>query len=88
MSKFLITGGAGFIGSSIAEYLVNQGHFVRVLDNFYSGKEENLDFAKGLGKGIRDFKTSMNGTDTPEEAAKTQVAKPEVQTTPKQNPPQ
>ena len=50
MSKYLITGGAGFIGSSIAEYLIKDGHFVRVLDNFYSGKEENLDFAKALGK--------------------------------------
>jgi len=35
MSKYLITGGAGFIGSSIAEYLIKDGHFVRVLDNFY-----------------------------------------------------
>lgn len=50
MSKFLIAGGAGFIGSNIAEHLINKGHFVRVLDNFYSGKEENLAFAKGLGK--------------------------------------
>lgn len=49
MNKYLITGGAGFIGSSIAEHLVKEGHFVRVLDNFYSGKEENLNFAKGLG---------------------------------------
>ena len=48
MSKYLITGGAGFIGSSIAEYLIKEGHYVRVLDNFSSGKEENLDFAKGL----------------------------------------
>ncbi|MDE1920638.1 MAG: SDR family oxidoreductase [Candidatus Omnitrophica bacterium] len=50
MSKFMITGGAGFIGSNIAEFLIKQGHFVRVLDNFSSGKEENLEFAKGLGK--------------------------------------
>ncbi len=50
MSKYLITGGAGFIGSSLAEHLIKEGHFVRVLDNFFSGKEENLDFAKGLGK--------------------------------------
>jgi nucleoside-diphosphate-sugar epimerase len=50
MSKYLITGGAGFIGSSITQHLAAQGHFVRVLDNFYSGKEENLDFAEGLGK--------------------------------------
>ena len=50
MSRYLITGGAGFIGSNIAEYLVKKGHFVLVLDNFFSGKEENLEFAKGLGK--------------------------------------
>jgi len=50
MSKYLITGGAGFIGSSIGNKLTKEGHFVRVLDNFFSGKEENLDFAKGLGK--------------------------------------
>ncbi len=50
MSKFLVTGGAGFIGSNIAEKLVSLGHFVRVLDNFFSGKKENLIFAKGLGK--------------------------------------
>ena len=50
MSKYLITGGAGFIGSNIAEHLTQNGHFVRVLDNFSSGKEENLEFAKGLGK--------------------------------------
>src|SRR3990167_9186019 len=50
MSNFLIAGGAGFIGSNLAEHLINHGHYVRVLDNFYSGKEENLEFAKGLGK--------------------------------------
>src|SRR5437868_2917819 len=50
MAKFLIAGGAGFIGSNIAEFLIKQGHSVRVLDNFFSGKEENLNFAKGLGK--------------------------------------
>ncbi|MCD4726676.1 MAG: SDR family oxidoreductase [Pirellulales bacterium] len=49
MSNFLITGGAGFIGSNIAEKLISEGHFVRVLDNFSSGKEENLKFADGLG---------------------------------------
>jgi nucleoside-diphosphate-sugar epimerase len=42
MSRFLVTGGAGFIGSHIAENLVEKGDFVRVLDNFCSGKEENL----------------------------------------------
>ncbi len=50
MSKYLITGGAGFIGSNIGEKLIKEGHFVRVLDNFFSGKEENLKFTQGLGK--------------------------------------
>lgn len=48
MQKFLITGGAGFIGSNIAEQLIRDGHYVRVLDNFCSGKESNLGFAKNL----------------------------------------
>ncbi len=43
--KYLITGGAGFIGSHIARALLEQGAEVRILDNFSSGKRENL---KGL----------------------------------------
>jgi len=50
MSKFLVTGGAGFIGSNITDYLIKEGHTVRVLDNFCSGKEENLEFAVKEGK--------------------------------------
>jgi UDP-glucose 4-epimerase len=38
----LITGGAGFIGSSLARALVTRGDRVRVIDNFFSGKRENL----------------------------------------------
>jgi len=41
--KYLITGGAGFIGSHIARALLEQGADVRVLDNFSSGKRENLN---------------------------------------------
>ena len=42
MSRFLVSGGAGFIGSHIVEALVRKGHRVRVLDNFSSGKKDNL----------------------------------------------
>ncbi len=42
MANYLVTGGAGFIGSHLAAHLVGQGHAVRVLDNFSSGKRENL----------------------------------------------
>lgn len=41
--KYLVTGGAGFIGSHIVESLLEGGHSVRVLDNFSTGKRENLD---------------------------------------------
>lgn len=42
MDKYLITGGAGFIGSHIAEELIKRGHSVRVIDNCSTGKRENL----------------------------------------------
>ncbi|MBL7154362.1 MAG: SDR family oxidoreductase [Phycisphaerae bacterium] len=42
MQKFLVTGGAGFIGSNICRELVSQGSFVRVLDNLLTGRMSNL----------------------------------------------
>ncbi len=43
MSKCLVTGGAGFIGSNLADELVEQGHDVRIIDNLSTGKKENLN---------------------------------------------
>jgi UDP-glucose 4-epimerase len=43
METCLVTGGAGFIGSHLTEYLVGQGHRVRVLDDLSTGREVNLE---------------------------------------------
>ena len=45
--KFLITGGAGFIGSNLADALIAQGGSVRIIDNFATGYRENLDEISG-----------------------------------------
>jgi UDP-glucose 4-epimerase len=46
MPKYLVTGGAGFIGSNLARKLVSQGAEVIILDNFTTGKVENLEDLK------------------------------------------
>jgi nucleoside-diphosphate-sugar epimerase len=49
MSTYVVTGGAGFIGSHIAEALLSQNHTVRIVDNFSTGKEANIaSFRKDL----------------------------------------
>ena len=45
--KVLVTGGAGFIGSNLAEELIKKGAKVSILDNFVTGFRENLDEIKG-----------------------------------------
>jgi nucleoside-diphosphate-sugar epimerase len=48
MAHYLVTGGAGFIGSHLSEELVRRGHRVRVADSLITGKRSNLDHIKGI----------------------------------------
>jgi len=61
MPIYLVTGGAGFIGSHIAEELVRREKKVRIIDNFITGKRENLasfsDKIELIEGDIRDYKT-------------------------------
>jgi UDP-glucose 4-epimerase len=68
MAKYLVTGGAGFIGSTIVRRLVARGDDVRVLDNFLTGSRENLEDVGGdveiIEGDIRDVEVvqkAMNG---------------------------
>jgi len=70
MKSYLVTGGAGFIGSHIVEELVGRGDKVRVLDNFLTGKRENivpfLDRIELIEGDIRDLETcrrAVRGVD-------------------------
>jgi len=64
---YLVTGGAGFIGSHIVERLAREGHRVRVLDNLFSGKEANVQSISGdvelLRADIRDASSVAAATD-------------------------
>ena len=51
---YLVTGGAGFIGSNIAEALLAEGHRVRILDNLSTGKETTLALFAGRAEVLRD----------------------------------
>src|SRR5204863_10115735 len=48
MARYLVTGGAGFIGSHLTEELISRGHHVRVIDNFSTGKRRNLEHIVGI----------------------------------------
>ncbi len=60
MSTYLITGGAGFIGSHLVEALVKRGERVRVLDTFATGKPENI---AAFRNDIEVFETDVRDAD-------------------------
>lgn len=71
-SVFLVTGGAGFIGSNLCEVLLNQGYKVRCLDDLSNGKQGNVDmfldhpnyeFIKGDIRDLDVCKKACNGVD-------------------------
>ena len=72
MARYLVTGGAGFIGSHIAEELLNRGEFVRVLDNFSTGRRQNvaqfadspnLELVEGDLRSYHIVEEAVNGMD-------------------------
>src|SRR5690554_1262537 len=68
-SVFLVTGGAGFIGSNLCETILNMGYNVRCLDNLSTGKKDNIEHLLDnpnfeLAEGdIRDLDTCLNATN-------------------------
>ncbi|MEQ9505797.1 MAG: NAD-dependent epimerase/dehydratase family protein [Hyphomonas sp.] len=70
--KYLVTGGAGFIGSHLVDRILAEGHDVVVLDNYASGKKSNLAAALATGRlnliegsilSEADLETAMRGVD-------------------------
>src|SRR3712207_1502004 len=69
MSTVLVTGGGGFIGSHLVERLLSDGHEVRVLDSFATGRRENLahlgdvDVVEGDVQSYERVHTAVRGCD-------------------------
>ena len=73
MANYLVTGGAGFIGSHISEALLQRGHRVRVADNFATGYRHNLrqgvEFVEGDVADLEVARAVVDGMECPFEPA-------------------
>jgi nucleoside-diphosphate-sugar epimerase len=69
MEKMVVTGGAGFIGSNLSEFLLNKGYAVTVIDNLSTGRKENFSgWAEKAGDQFQFIQTDINNTDQLREA--------------------
>ena len=83
MASYLVTGGAGFIGSNLVEELIKRGEKVRVIDNFSTGKKENIEeflpeieLVQGDIRNLDTVREAVEGIDfVLHEAALTSVAR-------------
>ena len=70
VEKYLVTGGGGFIGAHIVDGLLARGHAVKVLDNFSTGRRENIahcaediDLVEGDVRSYERANTAVRGVD-------------------------
>ncbi|MHB1001501.1 MAG: SDR family oxidoreductase [Armatimonadota bacterium] len=70
MANFLITGGAGFIGSHLADHFIKTGHQIKIIDNLSSGKIANIEhnlpmieFIQGTVEDINAVRNAVTGVD-------------------------
>ena len=69
MEKMAVTGGAGFIGSNLAEHLLSMGFSVTVIDNLSTGREQNLSgWSEKAGKLFQFLRADINDTDQLQQA--------------------
>lgn len=85
MSVFVVTGGAGFIGSNIVEGLLRRGETVRVIDNFSTGRRENLapfrkdiDLIEGDIRSLEVLRSAMSSSASASTYVLHQAALPSV----------
>ena len=63
MDRILVTGGGGFIGSHLAKYLYQQGHFVRIVDIKFDDYIEEKHFSEKLELDLREFDNCLKATE-------------------------